>query len=315
MDPKLKKLLGLIALKVVLVAVIVVSVTYSVMGAEPKAGPLVTVDWAKANLEKDGIVFLDVRNKRDYQKFHLPGAIHTNYGQDGWRIKKGKVSGMMPEPARAAKLIGLLGIGNDDHVVIVPNGYGAGEMGVATRIYWTFKVLGHDAVSILDGGLSTYMRNRKNPRTNQPTRRLAEKEFKFTLREELLATREEVAKAIEDGTALIDARADSFYLGINKSGSARTAGTLPGASNLPIDWLVERGGFFRVTDHLKTLFAAAKTPATGKSIAFCNTGHQASVTWFVAHELLGNKEISLYDGSLAEWTQDKSAPVEKKIKF
>jgi len=314
MDPKLKRLLTLIALKVVAVVILVAGVTYSVMGAEPKAGPLVSVDWVTENLGKDGIVFLDVRSQRDYKTFHLPGAIHTNYGQDGWRVKKGAVKGVMPEPEKAAKLIGLLGIGNDDHVVIVANGYGAGEMGVATRIYWTFKVLGHDAVSLLDGGLSSYMRNRKNPLSDQPVK-LPEKEFKFTLRENLLATREEVEQALKDGTPLIDGRADSYYLGIDKSGSAKTAGTLPGAANLPIDWMVERGGFFRIPEHLKVLFGAAKAPTSGKSIAFCNTGHQASVTWFVAHELLGNKDISLYDGSMAEWTQTPDAPVEKKIKF
>ncbi len=314
MDPKLKKLIGLIALKIVLVALIVVGVTYSVMGAERKTGPLVSVDWVKENLNKEGLIFLDVRSKQDYATFHVPGAIHTDYGRDGWRVKKGAVRGMMPEPEKAAKLIGLLGIGNDDHVVIVANGYGAGDMGVSTRIYWTFKVLGHDAVSILDGGMSAYMRNRKNPLTDS-RKKLPEKEFKFTLREELLATREEVIEAIENGTPLIDARADSFYLGINKSGSVQTAGTLPGATNLPIDWMVERGGFFRTPEHQKVLFATANTPTSGKAIAFCNTGHQASVTWFVGHELLGNKDLSLYDGSMADWTQNKAAPVDKKIKF
>ena len=35
-------------------------------------------------------------------------------------------------------------------------------MGTATRIYWTFKVLGHDNVSILNGGMAAYDEEDKN---------------------------------------------------------------------------------------------------------------------------------------------------------
>ncbi len=37
--------------------------------------------------------------------------------------------------------------------MIVHGGYSAVETAVATRIYWTFKVLGHNNVSILNGGM------------------------------------------------------------------------------------------------------------------------------------------------------------------
>ena len=68
---------------------------------------------------------------------------------------------MFPDAAASlralADRIGRLGIGNDTHVVLIPRGRDASDLGVATRIYWTFKVLGHDAVSILDGGMAAYM--------------------------------------------------------------------------------------------------------------------------------------------------------------
>jgi len=34
---------------------------------------------------------------------------------------------------------------------------------------------------------------------------------------------------------------------------------------------------------------------------YCNTGHLASGTWFVLHELAGNRQARLYDGSLNAW--------------
>jgi thiosulfate/3-mercaptopyruvate sulfurtransferase len=45
-------------------------------------------------------------------------------------------------------------------------------------------------------------------------------------------------------------------------------------------------------------------------INYCNTGHQAATNWFVLSELLARPGISLYDGSLSEWTEDESRPVE-----
>jgi len=44
-------------------------------------------------------------------------------------------------------------------------------------------------------------------------------------------------------------------------------------------------------------------------ILFCNTGHWASVNWFVASELLGLKDARLYDGSMAEWSADPTNPM------
>ena len=58
--------------------------------------------------------------------------------------------------ANLETLIGGLGIGNDDHVIIVPAGVNAVDFGSATRVYWTFKILGHDKVSILDGGYALW---------------------------------------------------------------------------------------------------------------------------------------------------------------
>ncbi len=59
---------------------------------------------------------------------------------------------MLTSVEQISNLIGSLGIGNQDHVVLIPYGTSSSKMGTATRIYWTFKVLGHDKVSILTAG-------------------------------------------------------------------------------------------------------------------------------------------------------------------
>ena len=55
---------------------------------------------------------------------------------------------------------------------------------------------------------------------------------------------------------------------------------------------------------LEMLFAAI--PAT-PVINYCNTGHQAATNWFVLSEVLGRPGVSLYDGSMSEWTQEPIA--------
>ena len=103
------------------------------------ATPLVNAQWVKDNLAKPDVVFLDVRGSAGaFRAGHIPDAVFTSYGRDKWRVEMQGVPGMLPPVKNLEKLIGGLGIGNDTHVVLVPGGYSSGDMGVATRIYWTF---------------------------------------------------------------------------------------------------------------------------------------------------------------------------------
>jgi len=294
-----------------------IAVLFVVAAATPlrAAEPLVSAAWVKENYAAEGVVFLDARHVSSFRQAAIPGAVNTNYGKDGWRIKKGKLPGMLPPVDRLEKLIGRLGISNSDHVVVVAGGYGASEMGVATRIYWTFKVLGHDQVSILDGGMEAYFELGKVPLSrNIP--RPKQKTFKAAPKWDLVATGEDVAAAKAAGVALIDSRPNDQFLGVNKSSSVKRHGTLAGARNLPGKWLtVDDGGFFRRPDVLKKLFAAAGVKPDQPAIAFCNTGHWASLGWFVSRELMGNDQVKLYDGSMAQWTQKPENPVERAIQL
>ena len=58
-----------------------------IAGSIHAATPLVDVAWITANAGKSGIVFVDLRGNAAYLRGHVPGAIHTNYGKDGWREK------------------------------------------------------------------------------------------------------------------------------------------------------------------------------------------------------------------------------------
>ncbi|HRY06991.1 MAG TPA: sulfurtransferase [Hyphomicrobiaceae bacterium] len=299
-----------------------------VLAALPAAAadPLVSADWVKSNLGKPGIVLLDVssgggRSKADFVAAHIPGSVFTDYAKAGWRERNAEgVNSMLPPAAKLEKIIGALGIDNATHVVLIPMGKRAQDTGAATRLYWTFKVLGHDDVSILDGGYLGWVAD-VDKETKKPVNPLETgesnpqaKEFKANVRQDMIATKDDVKAAMADKEPLVDNRPNDFFLGISKSKDAKVGGTLPGATNLPEAWLtVNNGGKFRSKDQLAKLYQAAGVATTGKQINFCNTGHWASLGWFVSSEIMGNKQARMYDGSMAEWTRDDKAPVQRTI--
>lgn len=289
------------------------------LGPATAAGvpPLVDADWVRDNGAEPGVVILDVRNelggdsKKTYRRGHIPGAVYSDYLKDGWRTKVEGVAGQLPPVAGLEALIGGLGIGNESHVVIVSGGKSALDMGSATRVYWTFKILGHDRASILDGGYRAYAADPANPvetGVNMPT----PKRFTAKFRPEMLADRETVLAARKSGTALIDMRPPAQYRGEAKHDLAKRVGTIPGAVNVPEDQITTADGRFVGADRVGELLAAAGVGPKDEAIAFCNTGHWASLGWFAKSEILGQKNVKLYDGSMVDWTAHEELPVEVK---
>ncbi|KAA0686089.1 MULTISPECIES: sulfurtransferase [Azospirillum] len=276
--------------------------------------PLVDAEWAATNISRPGVVFLDVRNAQDdYAKGHIPGAVHSSYTKGGWRVTDAKgIEGMLPPPEQIETLVGELGIDNASHVVVVAAGLSASDMSTATRVYWTFKVSGHDRVSILNGGMKAYA-NGQRPLQKDAGQRPAAR-FKATMRPGLVVTKDDVVNATRLGSPLVDIRSSDQYLGVNKPPAVKRYGTIPGAMSLPENWLtVDNGGVFRDRETLKRLAAAANVPLTGRLIAFCNSGQLGSLGWFVLSEILGNKDATLYDGSMIEWAADPALPIDRKL--
>ncbi len=68
------------------------------------ASPLVSPAWLSDKLDDEKIVIIDLRNKIDkgsYESFlrgHIPGAVHSDYLKDGWRVSRDGVVGLLPDP-------------------------------------------------------------------------------------------------------------------------------------------------------------------------------------------------------------------------
>ncbi len=295
--------------------VVMVFVAGPVAGAP--ASPLVDAAWVRANGAKPGVVILDVRNKLGggsqaaFRQGHIPGAVYSDYLSAGWRTKVDGVPGQLPPVADLERLIGGLGIDNDAHVVIVSGGASALDMGSATRVYWTFKVLGHDAVSILDGGYRGYVADPASPVETGAVVPAA-KRFTAHFRPDVIADRAVVQAARKTGAALIDMRPPDQYRGEKKHTLAKRAGTIPGAVNVPESQITASGGRFVSAAGIDAMLAEVGVDSQDDAIAFCNTGHWASLGWFARSEILGQKNVKVYDGSMVDWSAQNDLPVEVK---
>lgn len=301
-----------------LIAAVPGAVAAAAAEADGNAAPaLVDAAWLKARI--DDVVVVDLQEPKAFQRFHIPGAANLPYGS--WRTSAPKgnknpavLVSMMPDVADLETMLGAAGIGNEDHVVIVATGRSAGDLAAAARVFWTFKVLGHDAVSVLDGGLVAYAdaggRLAKGPEQRRETT------FRATLRPELLPDAAAVAAARSSGAQLVDARSEGEFVGLYTGDSDERAGTIPGAKHLPYDWVaVDGGARLRSRGALEQLFTARGIDPAQAQVHFCHSGNRAALSWFAAYAVLGNKEATLYDGSMMEWAQTEDRPVAAAIEL
>ena len=288
--------------QLIAVALFLLTTTQTLFAAQP----LVDADWLVENLQQPNLRIIDLQPASGYQEIHITGAVHSDYNQWRERDQRG-IPGMLPSVTKLEQMIGKLGINNQTHVVLVPFGRGAGDLAAATRVYWTFKALGHDEVSILNGGLIAYADYRDNPLESQPNTP-ATAVFKANLRKEYLLSSAEVKTAIDSDTTLFDSRSVAEFEG--RRGKPGRSGTIPTSVNLPFNKLVKQGtAQFYKSHEIQKIFSEHQIPLEGALITYCHTGHRAALTWFVSHELLGNKEAQLYDGSIAEWATNPTLPL------
>jgi thiosulfate/3-mercaptopyruvate sulfurtransferase len=276
--------------------------------------PLVSPQWLKASLKNPNLVVLDIRSAIDgggvevYSQGHIPGAVHSDYDKGGWRVTRNGVPFMLPTVAELEKVIGETGIDEDNHVVIVPAGVHVLDFGSAARVYWTLKVAGLVRVSILDGGFAAWKNDPANP-IETGINRPAPKIFTATLDKNLFVQADEVERASKFGNAtLLDARPSTFFAGKDKAPAAKAYGRIPGARNIDsAEFYDPNLNRLRSRDELAAIAAVLPDNPT---VNYCNTGHWASTNWFVLSELLGRKRVTLYYGSMVEWTADARHPVE-----
>lgn len=281
------------------------------------AQPLVDVDWVAGNLDNENVVLIDLRNKIDkgsyetYLDGHIPSSLHSDYLKDGWRVGRDDVVGLLPTEAEFEALARKLGVSVGSHIVLIPAGVNSTDFGSSARAYWTFKVFGHDKVSILNGGYAAWVAAYPGQIETGAPVAPAPGDFVARFQPQGYVSMEQVAALVESKgkTTLLDGRNEAQFYGEAKHPKATNPGRIPGAQMLFQETAYDvETNKLKSVDELQTLYAAVD--AGQPVISYCNTGHWAATNWFVLSEVLGRKDVKLYDGSMVEWTANADNPLD-----
>ncbi len=131
-----------------------------------RVSPLVNTKWLvdKLSNRTGNLTLLDAswhfpftkRNARsEFYKTHIPYA--QFFDIDECSDKSSPYDHMLPSPEQFEEYVGKLGISNSTHVVVYDNNENLGLFS-AQRVWWTFRVFGHNLVSVLDGGFPKWNR-------------------------------------------------------------------------------------------------------------------------------------------------------------
>ncbi|MFQ5346514.1 MAG: 3-mercaptopyruvate sulfurtransferase [Rhodothalassiaceae bacterium] len=237
----------------------------------------------------------------DHAAVHIPGA--PFFDIDGIADRASDLPHMLPRPQEFARAVGRLGVGSGDRVVV----YDRGGVPSAARLWWMFRVFGHDRVAVLDGGLDAWRGVGGAVRGGPESVTL--RAFAAGFRPQLVADRARLLAAIaDDAVAIVDARSAARFRGQApepRPGLAR--GHIPRSRNLPFDLLYRNDGRLAEPERLRHCFAAAGIDPEGPLIATCGSGISACSIALAAARL-GNPDCAVYDGSWAEWGADRALP-------
>ncbi|CAL8275029.1 unnamed protein product [Lota lota] len=237
------------------------------------------------------------RNPRaEFERSHIPGS--SFFDIDECSDNTSAFGHMVPSPGHFADYVGDLGIGNDTHVVV----YDTSNFGsfCAPRVWWMFRLFGHNAVSVLDGGMKTWLAE-GYPLTSdysKPQRA----DFKATVNQSWVKTYEDVLENIATKRAqVVDARSAGRFRGTEPEPRDDTLpGHFPGAINMPFTSFMDASGKELGTEDLSRLFKEAGVDLTRPLWVSCGSGVTACHVVLAAH-LLGHQGACVYDGSWSEW--------------
>ena len=240
------------------------------------------------------------RGRQDYEAGHIPGAVYMDLDKDLAAPPK-EHGGRHPLPDMQvfANALERAGVSNSSDVVVYDDSGGV----FAGRLWWMLRYSGHDAVRVLDGGLSAWQAAGYETSAEVPV--VEQGVFTLNLRPEMVADMLEVREKLEDpSTLLVDARGAERYRGDTEP-LDKKAGHIPGALNLPFAGNLQEGRF-KDAGALKERFEDLS--GVEEVIVYCGSGVSA------AHDLLamdeaGLKNARLYVGSWSDWSSYDDLPV------
>jgi thiosulfate/3-mercaptopyruvate sulfurtransferase len=258
---------------------------------------IIDATWYMPQLERDA--------RAEFAAAHIPGAVFFDI--DAIADHSTSLPHMLPVAEAFASAVGALGIGNGDRVVA----YGGKHLVASARVWWTFRVFGHDAVAVLDGGLPRWRAEGRSLAEGvlSPASRSFTAKLHPDLVRDLAAMRDNVATRREQ---VVDARSHGRFVGTEpEPRPGLRSGHIPGSVSLSYDRLF-RGddGTLLPVDELRRAFAQSGVDLSLPIVTTCGSGVTAAVL-ALGLSVLDRSEVPVYDGSWTEWAGRDDTPVER----
>jgi len=265
-----------------------------------------------ARLGDPSVVVVDVRHDlaqpddwgmSQFRLGHIPGARFAHVDRDLSAARSGRNGRHpLPDSAACADVFGRLGIDATKQVVAYDQGNGA----YAARLWWMLRLLGHDAVAVLDGGFAQWTREGRAATADTPA--FATTTFAPHLVAPPLDANAVAGSLASHSLLLVDTRARERYRG-DVEPLDPVAGHIPGAINRPFAENLEPDGRFKPAAALAAEFkalTAGRNPGT--IVHYCGSGVTACHN-LLAMDHAGLSGARLYPGSWSEWCSDPGRPV------
>ncbi len=279
--------------------------------ANPDA--IVSTDWLAKHLDAPDVRVVDGswhmpaanRNPRtEYEEQHIPGAVFFDI--DEIADTESRLPHMLPSPEKFASRVRKLGLGDGNRIVVYDtNGFAA-----AARVWWMFRVFGHEDVAVLDGGLAKWL-GEGRPVTADTT---IPQERHFTARVNTFLVREydQVRANIATGREqFVDARAVGRFEGSEpEPWPGLSSGHVPGSVNLPFAGILDNENKTMLpADEIRQAFEGAGVDLDRPIVTSCGSGVTACILSLGLY-LIGRTDVPVFDGSWTEWASDPESPVE-----
>ncbi len=240
----------------------------------------------------------------DYQKGHIPGAQHVDMVSQ-MSDPEGAYPYTLPKPDQLDTVLSNLGIGNEHRVIL----YARSAPMTVTRVWYVLRALGHQRVSLLEGGFARWDSEGLPVTTDVPTYQSTT--YRSRLDPSRYADRDEILAALGDTatTTLINSLGRDQFAGTGGAHYGRP-GRIPSSVSVPAAELVNpKTHIYAANDAIRQKFDEAGVSSSQRAITYCGGGIAASTDAF-ALELIGHDNWALYDNSLLEWSTQADLPME-----
>jgi thiosulfate/3-mercaptopyruvate sulfurtransferase len=275
--------------------------------------PLVSPSWLAERLNDRNLVILDatlppvgvtpvVDMRAQYVEKHIPGAVFFDI--DELSDHATTLPHMLPTEESFSRSMEELGVG--DTMTIVA--YEQAGVFAAPRAWWMLRTFGAREVYVLDGGLQAWLEAGLPVQSGEERREPAT--FHSKLDRKAVKDFAQVQQMIAANAQILDARSAGRFAGTApEPRPGISSGHMPGATSVPFLELTQDCRM-KDTAGLREVFATKGVKLDQPITTTCGSGVTAAVI-ALGLEIAGASQVSLYDGSWAEYAQRPEAVIEK----